>query len=74
MDPEAGNVIISYLYFPAGKSRVLVEVHFVIGTILSGGNRNASMKEEDQGIQEEAIRSTAAVKRTTLRGLRDRRE
>lgn len=39
MDPEAGNVVISYLYFPAGKSRVLVEVHFVIGTILSGGGR-----------------------------------
>lgn len=74
MDPEAGNVIISYLYFPAGKSRVLEEVHFVIGAVLSGGNRNASIKEEDQGIQDEVILSAAALKRTTLRGLRDRRE
>lgn len=39
-----------------------------------GGDRNASIKEEDEGIQDEVILSTAAAKRTTLRGLRDRRE
>lgn len=50
VDPQTGNVIVGYLHFPTSKSRVLVEVQLVIGTVLSEGNRNASITEEDESV------------------------
>lgn len=72
--PQTGDVVIGDLHLPTSKSRALVEVQLVIGTILSEGNRNASIKEVEESIWEEAVLGAAGLKRTTFRGLSDRRE
>lgn len=66
--PQTGDVVIGDLHFAPGEAGVLVEVQLVIGPVLPEGDRDASITEED-----EALRSPAGVKPTTLRGLRDRR-